>query len=414
MIDQAMAGEIDTRFGALLRRFRTDYGLTQRMLADLSTISERAIRDLEQGKAQPRAGTVRLIAEALRLGRQARTSLERAANGGRARLGLDAELATPPTVLDTMVGRAVEAAALTAELADGASRLITISGLPGVGKTRLAIEIAHSLQATTGMPVPWLGATDSPVRDRRLAGLLHGCSAALYGRAGTADLAELTSLIADRDALLVLDGDRPRAEPLLHMLAECPRLRVLITATRPGGIVGERLFLLNPLATPDPDLVEPRLLEDVPSVRLFLDHVHRARPGYELTRADAPVVAEICELVDGLPPALISAAAWLAVYDLVPLCRMLRADPAAVVGNALLAQLAERVRTLPVAAHRALATLSELGTDFTIDDVVTSTGRSVADAGLLLRQLLQHGVIRVRQADGQSRFQVLALIRALP
>ncbi|WP_285441168.1 MULTISPECIES: helix-turn-helix domain-containing protein [unclassified Streptomyces] len=144
-----------SQVGALIRAHRLRIGLTQRELADLSTISVRAIRDLEQGKARrPRPDTVRLMADALRLGPRARAALEAAAQQGRATGPGWAEPPAPPTALHAMVGRAAEAAALERELASGAERLVHVVGLTGVGKTRLALEVAERLHGT-GMPVLW-------------------------------------------------------------------------------------------------------------------------------------------------------------------------------------------------------------------------------------------------------------------
>ncbi len=421
MTNHTVAGT--AQFGPLLRRHRTDTGLTQRMLADLSTMSVRAIRDLELGKARPRADTLRLITHALRLGRQAKADLEHAADGGRGdrslRAGLDVDVAAPPAMLDAIVGRDAEVGTVAADLAEGSTRLVTVTGLPGVGKTRLAVEVASVLHRDSRMPVLWFTAPDAAetvapsVRDPRLAGLLRGAANALFGQ--DARGGELAELIGDRDTLVVLDGitaHPPRSEPLLRLLGDCPRLRVLITADQPCRLAGERPFLLTPLATPT-GAANLGAFADLPAAQLFLRHVRHTRPGYRLTAADTPVLAEVCALVDGLPPALAAAASWLDVYELPALREVLRADPAALLGQTLLRRLRARVAALPAAECATLIALADLGPDFTLDDVVAFTGRTVAEAGLLLRGLLLHGLVRTRHSGGHSRFQVLALLRAL-
>ncbi len=391
-----MTDQTAAQFGPLLRRHRTDTGLTQRMLADLSTVSVRAIRDLEQGRARPREDTVRLITDALRLSRRARADLEQAADltGRRTpRPWLDPELAAPPTVLDTLVGRDAEVATMVAELTGGSCRLVTVTGLPGAGKTRVAVEVAATLHAG-GTPVLWLtapGAAGTPPRDDRLAGVLTNASAVLFGRGG--DLGALAELVADRDALLVLDGGRPRREPLLSLLGDCPRLRVLITADEPGELPGERPFLLAPLSGPA-------------ATQLFLRH---ARPGYH---PDAALLQEVCALVDGLPSALAAAASWLDVYGLAELRDVLRADPAALLGRPLTSRLLARVESLPPAERAALTELAALG-ECALDEVADATGRPASEAGLLLRALLLHGFVRSNHTGGHARFSVLSLVRAL-
>lgn len=399
------------RFGPLLRRYRIGAGLTQRALADLSTISVRTIRDLEQGRTRPREDTVRLISDALRLGRQARADLEHSAGrgaGGRPlRHDYDPALAAPPAVLDAMIGRDTEAGTLAAELTDGTSRLITVVGPPGVGKTRLAIEVASTLHHRRRMPVLWLCAPGStveqPARDDRLVTLLRSATESLFSPTGEA-FTELAELIAARDTLLVLDGVTvrpPRAADLLCLLRDCPRLRVLVTATQLTGLPGERPFLLGPLAVTD----------SAPSVRLFLDHLRRVRPDYRLTDADTPTVVEICRLLDGLPPALASAAAWLTVYDLEPLRDALFTDPFAFLDADLADRLTDWVESLPTAQRGLLDQLRDLG-EVTLPELAAVTGHTVPEAGQLLRDLLTHGVIRLRQSGGQTRFQVLALVSA--
>jgi transcriptional regulator with XRE-family HTH domain len=411
------------RFGPQLRRYRAGAGLTQRALADLSTISVRTIRDLEQGRTRPRADTVRLIADALRLGRQARTDLAQAAGRGAGssrplHQDYDATLAAPPVVLDGMIGRDAEAGNLVAELTGGASRLITVAGPPGVGKTRLAVEVASMLHRQRRVPVLWLcapgtpHAVEQPARDHRLVALLHAATTELFEPSnGARAVTDLADLVAGRETLMVLDGvgARPPSDAdLLCLLQDCPRLRVLVTATRLTGLPGERPFLLGPLPVP----AETDERQAAPSVRLFLDHLCRVRPDHRLSAKDAATVAEICRLLDGLPPALASAASWLAVFDLEPLRDALFTDPFAFLDPTLASRLTDWVAVLPTQQRMLLDRLRDLG-EVTLPEVAAATGATVQEAGQLMRELLQHGVIRLRQAGGHTRFQVLALVNAL-
>ncbi|MFE2562148.1 helix-turn-helix domain-containing protein [Streptomyces sp. NPDC059352] len=185
--------------GTLIRGHRLRIGLTQRELADLSTISVRAIRDLEKGKAlRPRADTIRLIADGLRLGPRARAALEesvsRGHQGGAGRHLLP-ERCAPPVPLHPLIGREAEAAILAEELRSGAERLVTIVGLSGVGKTRLALETAARLHES-GFPVLWHTApgavTDClPAADEDpLADLVADCAAYLQGAGASAAYAD--------------------------------------------------------------------------------------------------------------------------------------------------------------------------------------------------------------------------------
>lgn len=141
-----------TCFGALVRAHRWRAGMTQRTLADLSTVSIRTIRDLERGRVgQPRQETVRLIADALRLGPKTRAELETAANRGWTEWSLNT-MAAPAAAVDPLVGREVAIADLERELLLGV--LVRLVGPPGVDGSRPPL----------GVPQPNATAAELPTR----------------------------------------------------------------------------------------------------------------------------------------------------------------------------------------------------------------------------------------------------------
>ncbi|MEU0951694.1 helix-turn-helix domain-containing protein [Streptomyces niveus] len=453
-------------FGRLVRGHRDRVGLTQRELADLSTISVRAIRDLEQGRAtRPRHATVRLIADGLRLGPRSRADLEAAARQGQncwaLKAGYDAAPTAPPVALDTLMGRESEAAALTAELASGTERLVNVMGLNGVGKTRLALEVAARLHSGSGFPVLWAAFAGPPVAYRQqsgpdgLAALITGCADALFGPAGArppasgtpdgttegttevitdgtdrhADVTAFAELVADRPALLVVDGaltDRPDTDGIDRLLRDCPELRILVTSEGPYGVAGERTFLLGPLEAPaGAQEYTPDSLGRIPAVRLFLDQLRRTRPEYALTQDDVPAVADVCRRLDGLPSALRAAASWLVVYDLATLRQCLEDDLASLLvhlagddeGARFQEALRRRVARLPADGRALLARLCDGERDggdgdFELADVAALTGRSLPECGRMVRDLLLSGTARPSYRLGRSRFQVFHLVRA--
>lgn len=441
-------------FGRLVRGHRDRVGLTQRELADLSTISVRAIRDLEQGRAtRPRHATVRLIADGLRLGPRARTDLEAAARQGRdgwaLKAGYDAAPTVPPAALDSLMGRESEAAALTVELASGTERLVNVVGLSGVGKTRLALEVAARLHSGSGFPVLWAAFAGPPVAYRQqsgpdgLAALVSGCADALFGPPGArtpaggttggtdrhADVTALAELVADGPALLVVDGaltDSPDSAGIDRLLRDCPELRILVTSEGPYGLAGERTFLLGPLEAPDSSgEYTPESLGRIPAVRLFLDQLRRTRPEYVLTPEDVPAVADVCRRLDGLPSALRAAASWLVVYDLATLRQCLEDDLASLLvhlsgddeGARFQEALRRRVARLPADGRALLARLCAGERDgrdggFELADVAALTGRSLPECGRMVRDLLLSGTARPSYQLGRSRFQVFHLVRA--
>ncbi|WP_328968108.1 helix-turn-helix domain-containing protein [Streptomyces sp. NBC_00239] len=429
-----------SQVGTLIRGHRLRIGLTQRELADLSTISVRAIRDLEQGKARrPRTDTVRLIADALRLGPRARTALEAAAQqgrcGGSAGAALDAESPAPPTALHGLTGREAETEVMVRELSSGAERLVNVVGLSGVGKTRLALEVANRLHAAGLLSVLWhafpgaardyLAADTGPGQQIVRAGVVH-----LFESGPSDGASELAELLGDRAVLLVLDGAperAPRFDRLTRLMRDCPGLRLLVTSEQPWQVPGERPFLLAPLEVPaaaEPvsgDRPDAAGVAGSASVRLFLDHVRRVRPEFAPSAADLAEVARICRRLDGHPMALGAAASWLAVCDLPTLSRSLDRDP-----GPLLDHLAggDGGRRFQDALHRGLARLTSghralLAAlcaapegEFGLDEVVGLTGLGLPECGRMVRDLLIGGVIRPSHEAGRSRFRVLQLVRA--
>ncbi|WP_412076314.1 helix-turn-helix domain-containing protein [Streptomyces xanthophaeus] len=418
--------------GSLIRAHRLRIGLTQRELADLSTISVRAIRDLEQGKARrPRPDTVRLMADALRLGPRARSVLEAAAHQGRATGHGPAQLPAPPAALHPLVGRDPEAAVLAGELISGTERLVNVVGLTGVGKTRLALEVAARLHAT-GLPVLWhafpgvaadhLGcAGGEPAA--RVAAAVAELWAVAPGRPDEvpgAAAGRLAELLGDQPALLVLDGapaGAPRSDRLTGLLRACPGLRLLVTSDQPWDVPGERIFLLSPLEVPGEGSVDPAAA----ALRVFLGQVRRVRPEFVPARADLERAAWICRRLDGHPGALAAAASWLVVCDLAALCHSLDADPVALLDHLgagagaerFRAALRERMERLPHGARELLAALCDRsGEEFALADLTALTGLGLAECGRMLRELLISGTVRAAHEDGSSRFRVLGLVRA--
>lgn len=270
--------------GALLRSARRGAGLTQEQLAGLSTVSVRAIRDLEQGRVQhPRKDTIRLLADTMRLSGTRRATLELAVESASVGSTLGelhgTELAPPPAPLRPLTGRGAELRALTALLGAEHERLLTVVGLPGVGKSRLAQEAALRFHTQAQAPVLWVPmdrtAQEPPAMPRRPRSAPAGWVRSLLGQGGNSGgLDELAAVVRDKPTLLVLDGcdaapggrgaERRGGDlrgsdgwggdgwgpGLLGLLRSCERLKVLITSRRPAPALDGRLLPLAPLPLP--------------------------------------------------------------------------------------------------------------------------------------------------------------------
>lgn len=200
-----------------------------------------------------------------------------------------------------------------------ASRLVTLAGIGGIGKTRLALEAASRLADSFADGVAVV-AIESLTRPDLVAGRI----AAVLGvreQTGRPLLSSIGRAIGRGQLLLVLDNCEHLVDECVDvavaLLADCPRLHVLATSQVPLGVEGECLLRIGPLEVP-----AGRSRQATDSVaasdagRLFLDRVRRARPDFELTRANASTVATILRRLDGIPLAIELAAARARVMSI--------------------------------------------------------------------------------------------------
>lgn len=344
-------------FGRILRAYRREGGFTQKQLADRAALSVRAVRDLELGNArQPRVGTVRLLADGLQLNGQRRVTFEAAA--GRTADVLVPEQhrpAAPPAPLHGLVGRRTEVRALTDLLVAGDQRLVTVTGVGGVGKSRLAAEVATRLHTEFGWPVLLPDRADDAV--------------AVLDRGGAA-----------QPTLLVLDGEW-RGQLVTELLHRFPALRVVITSRAPSGVPGERVFPLGPL-------------DEAAAVRLLLTHVRLLRPMFQPT----PAVAEVCRLVDGVPGAIEQAARRFLLLPPSRLVVLLAQDPQ------ILEPIRESIDRLRPADRFLLGRLADRDVSWPVDEAGPITAE-------LVHTLLSHGMVHLAELGGEPRFRVLTPVR---
>jgi predicted ATPase/DNA-binding CsgD family transcriptional regulator len=215
-----------------------------------------------------------------------------------------------PADISSFVGR-------RQELSDGrvaltSTRLLTLTGVGGVGKTRLALRLAERVSAAFPDGV-WL-VDLAPLRD---ADLLVPTVASVFGlrdQAGRPPLARLLDYLADKRTLLVLDNCEHLIDSCAmlssKLLGAAPSLRILATSRIALGTEGERLLSVPPLSVPDhPECVSVDRLIYFDAIRLFVDRATAALPDFTLTADTATAVTGICRRLDGIPLAIELAAA---------------------------------------------------------------------------------------------------------
>jgi predicted ATPase/DNA-binding XRE family transcriptional regulator len=426
--ESRVVGEEPLSFGQRLRQLREAAGLTQEALAERAGLSAKAISALERGRRQrPYPHTVHALADALQLAEDERAALAGTIpNRSRA---VDAaqspqlSLPAPPTPL---IGRDHEVAAVSRLLTSDGARLVTMTGPGGVGKTRLAIEIASSLRETRSGRVAFVPL--APLGDPRL--VLPTVAQALgLAEAGASSVREmLVTELTNYGWLLVLDNFEhvlDAAPEVADLLAACPDLAVLVTSRAPIRVRGEQEYPIRPLSLPD--LSQIPLLEEVAgvsSVQLFLERARAAAPAFELTQANCAAVAAICRRLDGLPLALELAAARLrSLSPTEVLARLDRILPLLVGGARDLPQRQQTMREAINWSHELLGPveqavfrrLSIFASGWTIEaaEAVTAWGAIAVEAVVdLLSGLVEQSLVVVEPiSDSTTRYRMLEPIR---
>jgi predicted ATPase/DNA-binding CsgD family transcriptional regulator len=229
-----------------------------------------------------------------------------------------------PAEMTSFVGRRRELGQVKQRLAE--SRLVTLIGVGGTGKTRLAVRVAAEVRRAFGDGVWFVDLTElhgsrllvHEFHDPDLLALLVTAALGLREQGNVPPLQALVGQLVDRQMLLVLDNCE-HVLPACALLADrllrgCPELRILATSRELLAIAGESLAVVPPLPAPDPDQ-RPSLAEmnRCESVALFVARASAVVPGFALTEDNGDTVAELCRRLDGLPLAIELAASRVRV-----------------------------------------------------------------------------------------------------
>lgn len=346
---------MDTSFGHWLRARRRALDLTQDDLARRAGCAVITIQKLEASERRPSRLLAEQLADSLLVEANQRAgiiSLARAEPYQDLTLDLTAAAVAPlpattlPTPLTRLIGRKQESAAVRNLLMRGDVRILTLIGPPGIGKTRLSIEVASALQAAFNDGAHFIAL--APLSDQSLVMATIAQTLDVKEIAGQTLLDRLKSALHTRRMLLVLDNFEHLldAAPLVvELLEACPALKTLITSRAALHVRGERLYLVPSLRLPDlTQRPASGTLARTPAVALFVERAQAVLPHFRLTAQNAAAVAAVCVRLDGLPLAIELAATRIKLLPPEDLLARLEQR---------LAVLTEGARDLPL-RHRTL------------------------------------------------------------
>jgi predicted ATPase/DNA-binding XRE family transcriptional regulator len=427
----AMRSAEPSGFGELLRQYRTAARLTQEELAEQAGLSVRGVQDLERGlRRSPHPETTRRLVDALGLGDAERAELL----GVVARAGLsslrDSALAGPPTItlplpLTSFVGRAADLSEIQRLLST--TRLLTLTGAGGIGKTRLALEAARHLadEYRDGAGLVELAALSDP-------GLVPQAVADVLGvreQPGRAVQETLVANLQQRHLLLVLDSCEHMVQVCAQLaealLRGCDRLRILTTSRESLRVTGETVWRVRSLSLPSQR--DERPIDEVArseAGRLFVERAQAALPEFALDERRARAIADVCRRLDGIPLALELAAARVRLLDVEQIAARLDDRFRLLVGGVRTAP--PRQQTLRAAVEWSYELLTEserrlferlavFASGWTLEGAeVVRSGDGLEHDDVLeqLGQLVDKSlVIADSTADGAVRYRMLETLR---
>ncbi|CAM04117.1 non-specific serine/threonine protein kinase [Saccharopolyspora erythraea NRRL 2338] len=330
-----------------------------------------------------------------------------------------------PVDITTFVGRRREVTDVRQLLSS--SRLVTLTGAGGVGKTRLALQAARNVRRAFphGVWVVELGALRQP-------GLVVEAAAAtlgIEGRSSRGLIDQLSDYVRDNHLLLVLDN----CEHLLdscalladHLLRTAPRLTILATSREALNITGETVYPVLPMSLPEPQppLPSVQALSRYEAVALFEERAKAIRPGFTVDDDNAAAVVQLCRRLDGMPLAIELAAARLqalsveqVVQRLDDRYRLLTAGSrAALPQQQTLRALIDWSHDLCTPAERVLwARLSVFAGTFDLaaaETVCAGDGIEANDVAALVVGLVSKSVLLLDGDSPQPRYRLLETIR---
>jgi predicted ATPase len=328
--------------------------------------------------------------------------------------------------LTPLVGREREEAAVIHLLARGGVRLLTLTGPAGVGKTRLAMQVAVTLQESYADGAIFVDL--APIQETERVLPVIARTVGVRESAGAPERDALIAALHQREVLLVLDNFEhvlPAALVVLELLQVCPRLKALVTSRAALNVRGEYMLPVPSLEIPDPRHL-PALadLERYASVALFIQRARAKQPTFKLTTAEeGRLVAALCRALDGLPLAIELAAAQFRHSSLAELHQRLAGDAPLEVLTGGAQDLPDHQRTMRSAiawsyglltpdGQRVFRTLSVFAGGASVDGLAVVTNLDWQTLLKHLDVLVDQNLVYIARHSASTRYAQLVTLRA--
>lgn len=329
-------------FGEWIRKRRNALGLTQAALAEQVGYSAAMLRKIENDERRPSLGAAALLAKALEIPPDQRDAFINVARQERAvdQLGsVDQEEpfpwqapSQPPTNLPIpatlFVGREDELARLADLLQDPNSRLVTLVGLAGIGKTRLAVQVAHGRLDRFAHGVFFVSLASLGYPEMIVATIADGIGFQFHE--GAEPQEQLLHYLQEKHMLLVLDNFEHLMEGayLISAIMQAgPGIQLLVTSRERLNLQGEWVFEVEGLPYPmSPEESSLERMEAYGAVQLFLQGALRVNPSFSLNEDNREWVVRISHLMEGMPLGIELAAAWVRVLSCQEIAREIESN----------------------------------------------------------------------------------------
>lgn len=428
----------EVSFGKWLKRQRKTEGLTQEQLAEQVGCAVITLRKIEAEERRPSEQIVARLADIFRVPQNERGAFLKFARGRVDSLPVepltDSPWNTPalsarvrlPTTVTSLIGRKKEIAEIRAYLQTSDTRLVTLIGPPGIGKTRLSLETAHL--STSDFPDGVVFVSLALLDD------LSFIPSAIVQALGISEsknqpiVQQLKKVIGGKRILLVLDNCEHLIEdiaPLVSdLLSTCPRLIILTTSRESLRVPGEWLYPVPPLDLPPVGQpVDASAASQFAALKLFAERARAAHPDFKITEENVRAIAAICIQLDGLPLAIELLASRMRVMS--PQSLLERMNDQIILSADGMRAVTARQKTLnnaigwsyqflPAEEQEMFARLSVFAGGFLLETAEAMFSESFAGklVSSLITSLLDKSLLyRSLDPRGKTRFRMLVTIR---